>query len=82
MEETGVPGLAVAIVKDNDVVFKKGFGVREANSQDSVDEHSIFRLASVSKGFAPILTGILVEEGRLNWEDTVKSYLPDFQVES
>lgn len=77
---TEVPGLAVAIVKDSNVVFMKGFGVKEAHTQDSVDEHTIFRLASLSKGFAPILTGILVEEGCLQWEDKVQQYLPDFRL--
>lgn len=82
MEESGVPGLAVAVVKDSNVIFKKGFGVKEANTRDSVDEHTVFRLASLSKGFAPVLTGILAEERCLQWEDKVVSYVPDFRLSS
>lgn len=82
LQDTEVPGLAVAVVKDNQVVFKKGFGLKSTESPDSVDEHTVFRLASLSKGFAPILTGILVEEGCLKWEDKVHNYLPDFKLRS
>jgi beta-lactamase class C len=45
-----------------------------------VNEHTVFRIASVSKGFASVLTGIMVQEGKLNWDDRVIKYLPDFQL--
>ncbi len=76
------PGAAVAIVKDSTIVYMKGFGVREAGTNDSVNVHTVFRLASVSKCFASFLSGIMVEEGRFNWDDPVTQYVPDFSLHS
>lgn len=80
MEETHTPGSAIAIVKDGQILMSKGFGTRAATSTQTVDEHTVFRLGSVSKGFAPILTGLLVEDGILQWDDKVTKYLPDFYL--
>lgn len=82
MSEEGIPGAAVAIVKDGEVIFEKGFGVRNIDAKDSVDSHTVFRLASLSKGFAPVIMGMLKEEGKLNWEDKVIDYIPDFELRS
>jgi beta-lactamase class C len=79
---TRTPGLAIAIIQDTTVVYMKGFGVKEIGTNDSVDVHSVFRLASVSKCFAPVLTGLLVEDGVLSWDDPVVKYLPDFTLKS
>lgn len=79
---TKTPGVAVAIVVDTTIIYLKGFGVRQVGVKDSVDIHSVFRLASVSKCFAPILTGLLVEDGILSWDDPIVKYLPDFQLKS
>jgi beta-lactamase class C len=76
------PGAAIAIVKDSVIVYMKGFGVREVGTRDSVDVHTVFRLASVSKCFASFLTGILVQEGQIGWDDPVQRYVPDFQLHS
>lgn len=78
--EEKIPGAAVAIVKDGRVVFQKGFGVKERGTSDYVDEHTVFRLGSVSKGFASILTGLFVEDGRVHWDDYVSSYVEDFRL--
>lgn len=78
--EEQIPGAAVAIVKDGRVVFQKGFGVKERGTSDLVDEHTVFRLGSVSKGFASVLTGLFVEEGVVNWDDPVSYYLEDFRL--
>ncbi len=78
---TGCPGAAIAIVKDSTVIFLKGFGIREVGKPDSVNEHTVFRLASLSKGFTGVLTGILVEKGVFNWTDKVISYLPAFTLQ-
>jgi len=82
MESTHTPGAAIAIVKDGQVILSKGFGTKAATSKNPIDEHTIFRLGSVSKGFAPVLTGLLVEDGLLNWDDKVTKYLPDFYLAS
>lgn len=80
LRATSTPAIAIAIVQDTSIIYLKAFGVREAGRPDSVDVHSVFRLASVSKCFAPILTGMLVEEGILHWDDPVVRYLPDFAL--
>lgn len=82
MYQTKTPGLAVAIVQDSTILFMKTYGVREVGTKDSVDEHTVFRLASVSKCFAPLLTGLLVEDGVLRWQDRVVEHLPSFELKS
>lgn len=75
-----IPGGAVVIVKEGRVVYQKGFGVKEKGKPDRVDENTVFRLGSVSKGFASVLTGVLVEEGVLRWDDPVFRYLEGFRL--
>lgn len=77
-----IPGLAVAIVRGNDIIFLKGFGVREAGGYDPIDIHTVFRLASVSKGFTPVLASKLIEEQLLDFDDRIIDYLPDFRLNS
>ena len=75
-----VPGFAVAIVKDDKVVFAKGYGVRELNKPDAVDSNTLFAIASNSKAFTAAAVAILVDEGKLKWDDPVTKYLPWFQL--
>ncbi len=75
-----IPGAAVAIVSKNKIVHVKGYGFREAGRPERIDEDTVFRLASVSKGFAPVLTGLLVEDGVLDWDDKVLEHLEDFSL--
>lgn len=82
MRRTNSPGAAIAIVKDSTVVYLKGFGVKTAGTRDSINVHTVFRLASVSKCFASFLTGTLVEDGLLNWDDKIVSYVPGFTLKS
>jgi beta-lactamase class C len=82
MDKSGTPGAAIAIVKDSTVVYIKGFGKKASNSKDTIDAHTVFRIASVSKCFASFLTAILVEEKILSWEDRVVKYLPAFALKS
>jgi beta-lactamase class C len=76
------PGAAVAIVQDTSVLFLKGFGLSDASEQDSVGVFSVFRLGSVSKSLASVLTGVLVQEGVLSWDDKVIKYIPDFELKT
>lgn len=80
MDEAYIPGAAVAIVKDGRVVLQKGFGVKEKGKSGEVNEHTVFRLGSVSKGFASVLTGVMVEEGEVDWDDPVSDYLSTFKM--
>ena len=73
-------GMAAAIVKDGKILMKKGFGWKEAGGKDSIDEHTVFRIASLSKGFAAVLASQIVMEKKLNWTSKVKDYIPNFQL--
>jgi beta-lactamase class C len=74
------PGAAVVMVKDGRVIFSKGYGVRSLYSQDSVNTNTVFRLASLSKGFAAVLAGMLVQDGHFQWDDPVIKYVPEFRL--
>lgn len=82
LEEWDVPGAAVAIVKDDKIAYLNGFGVRDVRQPDKVDIHTVFRLASVSKGFASVLTGLLVKDSVLTWDDPVIRHLPEFALQN
>jgi CubicO group peptidase (beta-lactamase class C family) len=75
-----VPGLAIAIVKDDKVVFAKGFGVRKLGDPTPVDEHTLFAIGSSSKAFTAAGIAMLVDEGKLKWDDPATKYLPEFQT--
>lgn len=75
-----VPGLAICIVKDSAVVYTRCFGEKEFGSGDSLDIHSAFRLASVSKPIAALLAATYVKDSLLDWEDKVVQHLPWFKL--
>jgi CubicO group peptidase (beta-lactamase class C family) len=75
-----VPGMAIAIVKDDHVIFAKGYGVSEIGKPDKVDENTLFAIASNTKAFTAAALGILVDEQKLSWDDRVQTYLPYFEV--
>lgn len=75
-----VPGIAVAIVKDGKVVLSKGYGVTNIKTQQKVDGNTLFGIASNSKAFTSAALAILVDEGKINWDDKVKKYLPEFKM--
>jgi CubicO group peptidase (beta-lactamase class C family) len=74
------PGLAVAVVKDGRVLLERGFGTTLAGGTQPVDEHTVFAIASTTKAFTAAAAGILVDEGRLGWDDRVIEHLPGFQM--
>ncbi len=80
LNERRIPGASVVMVKDGRIIFEQGFGVRENGKPYKVDEHTVFRLASVSKGFASVLAGLMVEEGLLSWSEPVTDYFTDFKL--
>ena len=75
-----VPGMAVAIVKDGEIVLSKGYGVKELGKEVAVDEHTQFAIASNSKAFVASCLAKLVQEGKLSWKDKVRDYLPYFSL--
>lgn len=80
METWNVPGLAIALVKDDQVVFSKGYGVRDVGSGEPVDVHTRFAIGSTTKAFTAAALGRLVDNGDMEWDDLVIDYLPDFRL--
>ena len=80
MRTFDVPGVAIAIVKDGKVVAARGFGVRKAGEDRAVDGQTLFPIASNSKGFTTAALAMLVDEGKISWDDPVTRHLPEFQM--
>jgi CubicO group peptidase (beta-lactamase class C family) len=80
MDEFRVPGVALSIVYDGEVYYSGGGGVLEVGTELQVDEHTLFQIASVSKAFTAATLAILVDEGKLGWDDPVIDYLPEFRM--
>lgn len=75
-----VPGLAVTVVKDGKVILKKGYGVRQLGTTNAVDTQTLFACASTTKAMTATCMAMLVDEGKVKWDDPVINYLPDFQL--
>jgi len=75
-----VPGIAVCVIKDGKVVHSKGYGVRSLGTRQPVDENTLFGIASNSKAFTTAALGMLVDEGKLKWDDKVRKYIPEFTL--
>jgi CubicO group peptidase (beta-lactamase class C family) len=75
-----VPGIAIAVVKDGKVVATQGFGLRKLGAPGKVDGKTLFEVASNSKAFTAAALAMLVDEGKLAWDDPVTKHLPDFQM--
>lgn len=80
MERTGLPGMSVAVVRGDEVVYAKGFGVKEVGKNDPVDADTVFQLASLSKSIGSTCVSAAVSKGQLAWSDPVTKYLPDFRL--
>jgi CubicO group peptidase (beta-lactamase class C family) len=80
MAAFGVPGMGVAVVKDGQVVLARGYGARRVGEPGAVDADTLFGIASNTKAFTCAALSILVEEGRLGWDDPVTRHLADFQM--
>jgi CubicO group peptidase (beta-lactamase class C family) len=80
MKSWNVPGLAVAIVRDGTVVLAKGYGLRNVRSNLPVTADTVFAIGSSTKAFTTMAMGILVEEGKLDWDEPVTKYLPRFAL--
>lgn len=75
-----VPGIAVGVVQHNKTLVAKGYGVRRVGSQDSVTAYTLFGIASNTKAFTTTALAILVDEGRLDWNDRAIDYIPQFRM--
>ena len=80
LSKFNVAGCAISIVKDGDVIYSKGFGVKSASTKSPVNKHTNFAIASNSKAFTTAALSILVEDEKLKWDDKVRDYIPEFKM--
>ena len=75
-----VPGMSIVIVRDGKVILSKGYGVSELGKNSKVDSETLFGCMSTTKAMTAVAMGMLVDEGKVRWDDKVIKYLPDFRV--
>ena len=75
-----VPGIAVAVVKDGKVIHSKGYGIKSILTKEKVDENTLFGIASNSKAFTTAALAILIDEKKIEWDDKVTQYIPEFKM--
>lgn len=80
LQAWNVPGLAIAVVKDGEVAYMKGFGNRDVDQKLPVTPKTLFAIGSCSKAFTTFVMGTLVDEGKLEWEKPVRDYIPWFKL--
>ncbi len=80
MARFDVPGMAVAVVQDDKVVFARGFGTSNLNTNAKVNKDTLFGIASNTKAFTSAALAKLVDEGKLSWDDRVIDHLPEFRL--
>lgn len=80
VREWRIPGLAIAVVKNDSVVFAKGYGVRQLGKPGAVDAGTRFAIGSTTKAMTAAALGMLVDDGKVRWDAPVITYLPTFRV--
>ncbi len=79
-QDWNVPGMAIGVIKDGEIILAKGYGNLEDGKDTAVDGNSLFAIASNTKAFTAAAISILVDEGKLSWDDPVQKYLPYFRL--
>ena len=80
MADGKVPGLSLAIVRNDSVIYVKAYGVKEVGKPDKVDENTLFEIGSTTKTFTSTLVGIMATDGKLTFDDKISKHLPDFRM--
>lgn len=80
MDKFNVTGVAMAIVKDGKIIHSKGYGIKSYATKSTVNKHTNFSIASNSKAFTTAALAILVEAGKISWQDKVKDHIPEFKM--
>lgn len=75
-----IVGAGVSIVQGDSILISGGFGKRKSDEKNKIDEETIFRIGSLSKGFGGVLTASFQAEHKLNWNDKITDYIPEFQL--
>lgn len=76
------PGMAVLVMRNNQVIFEKQYGTKSRYSDENIDNTTIFRLGSVSKGFAGVLAAILIDKNMMHLDDPVSMYVPEITMKA
>jgi CubicO group peptidase (beta-lactamase class C family) len=80
LEESGIPGMAISIVKNDSVILSEGYGVRSINSDDLVTSKTVFGVGSLTKAMTATAMAMLVDSGLVDWEDPIKKHIPHFRL--
>lgn len=80
VKDWDLPSASIGIVKDGELIFTGNYGVLEVGKKTQPDENTLYAIASNSKAFTTAMIGMLVQEGKLDWNDKVRKYLPYFAV--
>ena len=80
MRDWEVPGLAIVVVQNDKIVYLKNFGVRKIGERPPIDERTLFQIGSATKAFTATALGMLVDDGKLKWDDPVSTWLKDFRL--
>jgi len=80
LADTGIPGIAVSIVSNDQTVYTKGFGVKHVDHSDPVDADTVFQLASVSKPLASTIVAAIISDGKITWDSKISDLDPEFQM--
>jgi CubicO group peptidase (beta-lactamase class C family) len=80
MKTFDCPGAAIGIVADDRLIYSKGFGVRSKTGSQPIDTHTVFQIGSATKGFLAATIALMVDRGKLKWNDRVTDLDPDFQL--
>jgi CubicO group peptidase (beta-lactamase class C family) len=81
VKDWDIPSASIGIVKDGQLIFAGNYGVKEVGKTEQPDKNTLYAIASNSKAFTSAMIGMLVQEGKLNWNDKVKKHLPYFAVD-
>ncbi len=79
-ETLHIPGMAIAVVKDDKIILSRGFGSRNLQENLPATDDTLFAIGSSTKAFTATLIGMMIDEGKMTWEDPVRKHLPDFRL--
>ena len=80
IRQNSIPGLSIAVVYGDSIIYAEGFGVKKIGESDSINEHTLYEAMSLTKSFTATIIGTLVDEGRIKWTDPVINYIPGFKT--
>jgi CubicO group peptidase (beta-lactamase class C family) len=80
MEEWGAAGIMLIVVKDDQIIYQKGYGSRTFGEERPIDENTVLQIASHTKPITATAIAMLVDEGRLSWDDPIKKHIPEFRL--